>query len=737
MSKRITIYGASNRSFYYLAPNSLSGKNARDMDFAGHGGTSNASIFVCPGDYRLLQALVNKTCANEKGIRFVMNAVGTTSHEGWHTLKMYSAKNGLLRLNKDDDNVLRLSQLDAAMLNDAQLLFPCLDQPNTLDKRGNVISEKRFILISEAKTRTAIFDLEDLCPEARVRRSLSYDSIIVDLLRHIRGYHSCPALNKNLFDENFYSALNLNDAENAAECKIVIVVRINTSALLRYRATLVKTQGGDHGGEWCVKRLAEPGDKTANCPKSHDEEAHFYAHCKRPAPINTPGMGRMKDYGLIIAAFLCSTGEDPRDPLMHDPYRSAILAQMIHFERGLSWLAPTAPHSQVLDEAFSDGIYTKFKSRYLEVPEWQKDVSASEITIPKAVSHKIKWHLMHERLNSVRNRKKPTSVLIRTLCIWSLSRVHAERIEDVLLKKCALVKIGKLQLVDRHEIEEVLAVRDALLTYEGDRERTKPLNLAVFGSPGSGKSFCIKEILGEVSKTCGYDPDPLEFNVSQFSGIADFTSAFQQVRNACLKGKTPVVFFDEFDCTYNGTPFGWLKNFLAPMQDGTFSNGGFTYNLGKCVFVFAGGVNQSFSEFTGRMRNPSFIEAKGPDFISRLRDHLNIRGIDMPPGDNISGMHYFRRTLMLQYMLAERLAITVGKDKTYVPEKLLHKSVARAFVETKSFRHGARSMEAILDICQITRGKTLGPSELPPVEQLNMHVDAAEFMGHVYDVLSK
>ncbi len=187
-----------------------------------------------------------------------------------------------------------------------------------------------------------------------------------------------------------------------------------------------------------------------------------------------------------------------------------------------------------------------------------------------------------------------------------------------------------------------------------------------------------------------------------------------------------MFFFDEFDCSFEGRAFGWLKYFLSPMQDGSYSFGGKTYKIGKCALVFAGGVNRSFEEFSGRTRNPAFIEAKGPDFLSRLRDHLNIQGINKPDDYDDSSLYILRRALLLQYHLKKRLCWPDSEAPP--PDGFLHKTLANAFCKISHFRHGARSIEAILDMCDTAIGRTLGPSDLPSMEQLDMHVDAKEFL---------
>ncbi len=74
-------------------------------------------------------------------------------------------------------------------------------------------------------------------------------------------------------------------------------------------------------------------------------------------------------------------------------------------------------------------------------------------------------------------------------------------------------------------------------------------------------------------------------------------SAFHQVRDIGLSGKFPLVFWDEFDTSLAETPLGWLRYFLAPMQDGKFQEGQISHPIGRAIFVFAGGTSSSMAEF--------------------------------------------------------------------------------------------------------------------------------------------
>ena len=44
---------------------------------------------------------------------------------------------------------------------------------------------------------------------------------------------------------------------------------------------------------------------------------------------------------------------------------------------------------------------------------------------------------------------------------------------------------------------------------------------------------------------------------------------------------------------------GWLKYFLAPMQDGVFRVGDSIHPIGKAIFVFAGGTSSTYNQFCG------------------------------------------------------------------------------------------------------------------------------------------
>ncbi len=293
---------------------------------------------------------------------------------------------------------------------------------------------------------------------------------------------------------------------------------------------------------------------------------------------------------------------------------------------------------------------------------------------------------------------------------------------------------GRLATVDRREIE-ALHNMSTLFGEYCDWPQKQPLSIAVFGPPGSGKSFAVKEIAkwvrpGEITEK------ELAFNLSQLGGPDDLLDAFHQVRDKALSGKIPLVFWDEFDSPLRDQPLGWLRYFLAPMQDGEFQEGQLTHPIGKSIFVFAGGTSRSIEAFGAELDEERRKTVKLPDFVSRLRGFLNILGPNRQEGEGIYERagdlyHIIRRAILLRSVLKKntpQLFHNDGEKKIVsIDEGLL-----RAFLLIKEYKHGVRSMEAIVVTSQLAGKTTFERSSLPTEEQLNLHVDGREFYALVH-----
>ncbi len=332
-----------------------------------------------------------------------------------------------------------------------------------------------------------------------------------------------------------------------------------------------------------------------------------------------------------------------------------------------------------------------------------------------------------------------------------------------------VARFGELQVVDRSEAEGYRSVRTLITEYLARPNASRPLSLAVFGQPGTGKSYGVREIAHELrqSKTVSIAENPLVFNLSEFAGKQELTSAFHRIRDLAVETQIPLVFFDEFDTG----ELCWLKSFLAPMQDGTFRDGPSIHPLGRAIFVFAGGTAHTFEDFSDQLsklktqhdeqnkilenqkngdgkatleqvwelrRQIAELEQKKlPDFVSRLSGYVNIAGLnkrldadaaDSKTANNSDDMSWIlRRAIILRSIFVrDQSQLLDPSGKAQIDEAVL-----RALLNIPEYNHGVRSMEAIINMSSLSERTYFGRSFLPPRNQMSLHVDPEAFLNLV------
>ena len=295
-------------------------------------------------------------------------------------------------------------------------------------------------------------------------------------------------------------------------------------------------------------------------------------------------------------------------------------------------------------------------------------------------------------------------------------------------------RIGLLTTVDRHEIESARSIQSLMREYCRHRQK-QPLSIAVFGPPGSGKSFGVEQVANSIEPGL---VRTLTFNLSQFDDPGDLLGALHQIRDVGLTGKLPLVFWDEFDSALNEQRLGWLRYFLAPMQDGAFQEGQITHPIGRSIFVFAGGTSATMSEFSKSLNTDDERKSvKLPDFVSRLKGFLNVLGPNpQPRGAGGRDPYYVvRRAILLRSLLERTAGHLLRTDSHGKQQTQIDTGVLRALLQVSRYKHGIRSITSILAMSELAGRRSFQRSSLPAESQLDLHVDGREFLSLVQSIV--
>jgi len=279
------------------------------------------------------------------------------------------------------------------------------------------------------------------------------------------------------------------------------------------------------------------------------------------------------------------------------------------------------------------------------------------------------------------------------------------------LRERTVFKLGKLITLSPEYAHTLLRLSSMVETHVNNSKDI--LSFSIFGEPGSGKSFVAKQLAKAI------DPNDTKFkyltyNLSQFKDSSSLVDALKHIQTVSLQGKIPFVLWDEFDTSYNGKMGGWLSSFLMPMQDAKFFDGTANRALGKCIFIFIGGIFKNDAEFNKWASNEG-KNLKCPDFHSRLSSSLTVPTADfemsMDGSINKNDPAQLVRAVLIRAFLKKELKIkAISQD---VLDFLLYVPL----------QHGVRSLEKIISASELNKTKHFQAFHLPSLDVLQLHVD--------------
>ena len=306
-----------------------------------------------------------------------------------------------------------------------------------------------------------------------------------------------------------------------------------------------------------------------------------------------------------------------------------------------------------------------------------------------------------------------------------------------------LFSVGNLRTTDPVEIEPIITLKRVMDSYIRRETFQRPLCVGVFGPPGSGKSFSVKEVARVIGQKIDQNPfEFFEFNLTQFGSPEEINSAIEPIRASVAKGKVPIVFWDEFDCRYDHHEFGYLRYFLPSMQDGVTYVHGAPYNIGRSIFVFAGGVKSSWDEMESLIHSEDHDQVrlaqnlKIPDFMSRLRVVIDIDGIDLSE-QILKNTATAEELDDLRRILLKRAFIIAHQMDTHWKKAARKTSGLLLRLLLADYKFGARSIEAVIEASGAADRLVYGLPELIAPSAARIHAQWRIGLEREVDLIRK
>ena len=244
-----------------------------------------------------------------------------------------------------------------------------------------------------------------------------------------------------------------------------------------------------------------------------------------------------------------------------------------------SWLE-NWPHSAIFD--YEEYLKVRSLGKHVE-----KEIEATEPTSDELI-HQIAIPRGSQSWNILTDSMAGTALLdtARNLVLYGVERAvnqppetsRADPITAVTHAFIPKARFNDLVTFDRDEIENCRGVYNIIKAYLAS-DQQKPLCIAVFGPPGSGKSFTVEQIaLASINhfadyRTSGVLEPRRDINISQIDTTENLLKTITQLipyrfdispdRTDSAKGKplipqiankqrVPFIFFDEFDSSHTG-----------------------------------------------------------------------------------------------------------------------------------------------------------------------------------------
>ncbi|KAJ8124098.1 hypothetical protein ONZ43_g103 [Nemania bipapillata] len=281
---------------------------------------------------------------------------------------------------------------------------------------------------------------------------------------------------------------------------------------------------------------------------------------------------------------------------------------------------------------------------------------------------------------------------------------------------------GSLKVLDRSEIESFRTIFHAVREHLSGGQ-SRPFNIGIFGSRGSGKSFAAVQVVKAAAASCGRTIRQLRFNLAQFSTAEALSIAFSSVSECALSGTIALVYINGFDTDLQGDRLGWLVHLLLPMHVGQVLDHGEMRNIGPAILLFGSNTTSSLEEFQSHIKDEADKMPRVQEFLSCLDGYVDVIGIDK--ADDQDEMFPVRRAAVLHALLKEREPKLQGASGISIDD-----SVLSGLLMVPRFHHGIRSLRTIISTSKVTDKSHFERAALPPAAQLRLHLDVDEFLKH-------